>query len=108
MSLLEYLKEEYAAYTVKRYYQEIAKYKSYYSRAEEASYSMVLNYLGELRKEGKNVRLALFSIKAYYDYLVIENKRKDHPARSIKLRDRRVREIQLQELFKEEELLKLF
>ena len=44
------------------------------------------------------------SIKVYYDYLCSEDIRNDNPARSIKLKDKQSKDIQLQDLFTTEEL----
>ncbi len=44
------------------------------------------------------------SIKVYYAYLCSEGLRNDNPAKAIKLRDKRTRDIQLQDLFTGEEL----
>ena len=68
-----------------------------------------MQYIEILRKEHQvsHVKRVLASIKKYYDYLIEIGKRKDNPARAIKLRDAKENPIQLQDLFTEKELEKL-
>ena len=66
-----------------------------------------MSYIGILRTRYSNastLNRILAGIKAYYDFLCYTNQRSDNPARSIKLRDKRSRDIQLQDLFATEEL----
>ena len=105
--LLKYLQERYTAATVKAYIREIENYTNTFTKAERALYKDIVAYVGILRKRypsGKSVRRILGSIKAYYDFLSTTGKRKDNPAKSILLRDRENRDIQLQDLFTPEEL----
>ncbi|MCG8322153.1 MAG: tyrosine-type recombinase/integrase [Cytophagales bacterium] len=71
---------------------------------ERASYQQIMDYIGELRRSGLDANPPLCAIKQYYSYLVAEGIRGDHPARSIRLRDKRGKDIQLQDWFKAEEL----
>lgn len=68
-----------------------------------------MDYLGELRKKtkSKKINCSLHGIKKYYSFLIATGERKDHPCRYIKLRDKSSRDIQLQDLFKTEELEQL-
>ena len=104
MNLEEYLKERNAPGTVKRYLREIELFSFSVENPETASYSDIMNYLGKLRKKHSNIAPSLHAIKKYYSFLVATGKRRDNPAKSIKLRDKRSRDIQLQDLFKPEEL----
>lgn len=114
-TLREYLKERVAPSTSKRYLREIELFflsseeKGIYPKT--ATYSQVMDYLGELRKKTKSnninpiaIGCSLHGIKKYYSYLIATGQRKDHPCRYIKLRDKISRDIQLQDLFKAEEL----
>ena len=71
---------------------------------QKATYSQIMHYLINNRKAGKNTSSALYAIKSYYDYLLETNQRDDHPARSIYLKDKTSRDIQLQDLFSRKEL----
>ena len=104
MSLQEYLYQRHAGGTVKRYLREIRFFLASVENPERASYQQVMDYVGELRHNGLDANPPLCAIKQYYSYLVAEGIRGDHPARSIRLRDKRKKDIQLQDLFKAEEL----
>lgn len=104
MELEQYLRERNAPGTVKRYLREIELFFSSVENPSIATYSQIMAYLGKLRTKQNNISPSLAAIKKYYDYLVAEGQRKDNPAKSIKLRDKRSRDVQLQDLFKPEEL----
>jgi integrase/recombinase XerD len=65
-----------------------------------------MQYIEIVRNEHSvsNVKRVIASIKKYYDYLIEIGKRKDNPARSIRIRDGKENPIQLQDLFTEKEL----
>lgn len=107
MELEDYLGQHYTAGTAKVYLLEIDRYLAHCPKASTASYKEVLAYIGALRGHYKNastINRILCSIKAYYDYLCDSGQRADHPAASIRLKDTRSRDIQLQDLFTIEEL----
>ncbi len=114
MNLETYLKERVAPSTTKRYLREIEIFFSSVENPKTATYSQIMDYLGELRSRTKgkksstersrSINCSLHAIKKYYTYLLATGQRKDHPCRYIKLRDKRSRDIQLQDLFKPEEL----
>jgi len=106
-SLSDYLKDRYTPDTVKAYEREIIIFLGNFPDANKAVYKDLINYLGILRTRYTNVRTInriLASIKAYYEYLSYTGLRKDNPAKSIKLRDKQSKDIQLQDLFTVEEL----
>ena len=107
MELEQYLRERNAPGTVKRYLREIKLFFSSVEIPETANYNQIMAYLGKLRTKQNNISPSLHAIKKYYSYLVATGERKDNPAKSIWLRDKRSRDIQLQDLFKPEELEKL-
>jgi integrase/recombinase XerD len=107
MTLQDYLQQYYTKDTAAVYLREINNYISGYPQAAQAVYKDVMSYLGALRARYRNastLNRILCSIKAYYDFLCYTGVRSDNPARSIKLRDQRSRDIQLQDLFTAEEL----
>lgn len=105
-----YLKKRLAPGTVKRYLREVELFfessKNKGINPEKANYQNIMEYLGQLReqKKGSFVNCSLHALQKYYSYLVANKKRKDHPCRYIRLRDKRSRDIQLQDLFSSEEL----
>jgi len=112
MNLKEYLQERYTESTTKRYYRDILCYleKTGQEKAINASYNDVLNYLDVLRKKYSNpetIKCNLQAIKKYYYWLIHSGRRKDHPCRYLTLRDKQNRDVQLQDLFKPDELEKL-
>ena len=111
MEFTEYLNERVAPSTSKRYQREVRLFRAYQSSKNKSiqsiTYSDIMNYIGQLRKEKKNVVCSLYGIKKYCEYLVKAGARKDNPARSIRLRDKTSREIQLQDFFTSQELEQL-
>jgi integrase/recombinase XerD len=111
MSLEQYLREQNAPSTAKRYQREINLFflslENKSIDPKTATYSQIMDYIGILRKKTNNLSCSLHGIKHYYKYLVVTNQRQSNPAKSIKLRDKRNRDIQLQDLFKSKELAQL-
>jgi integrase/recombinase XerD len=106
MSIEDYLKESLMQSSVKSYIYDINKYKKNNKNADKYDYQKVMQYIEILRNEHSvsNVKRVIASIKKYYDYLIETGKRKDNPARSIRIRDGAANPIQLQDLFTEKEL----
>ena len=104
MQLKDYLKQDLAPSTVDRYLREIELYFVSVENHQTADYTTIVNYIGSLRKKQQNLGCSLHAIKKYYSYLVAINQREDNPAKSIRLRDKVSRDIQIQDLFKTEEL----
>lgn len=105
-----YLKKHYTKKTVIAYSREIEIFINNNPTNKIYTYTDVINYLGELRirySNAKTINRILSSIKTYYSYLCFIKERKDNPTKSIKLRDKQNRDIQLQDLFSTEELEKL-
>jgi integrase/recombinase XerD len=110
MTLENYLKEHYSPDTVKIYSRDIEIYLLSHPAAATAVYKDVTGYIGALRQrynKPATINRILSSIKVYYDYLCHEGIRNDNPAKAIKLRDQRTKDIQLQDLFTSEELEQL-
>ena len=107
MNIEDYLKNRYSPKTAKAYGREIEIYLGNFPTAESAMYKDLVNYMGILRNRYRNANTLnriLASIKAYYDYLNHTGKRKDNPSKAIRLRDKQNRDVQLQDLFTEQEL----
>jgi len=107
-TLPEYLQTWLADETVKVYCRDINIYlKSVgQQKALHAGYGDVLNYIGTLRKtySSGTIHRILQSIKAYYHWLLDCGYRSDHPCKDLNLRDKKTKAVQLQDLFKPEEL----
>ncbi len=107
MTLEEYLQQRHTEKTARAYQREIEAYRKNYPNADKALYKDITEYLGHLRKRytnAKTLNRILCSIKSYYDFLNHTGRRKDNPARAVRLRDRQSNDIQLQDLFTEKEL----
>ena len=114
-TLQAYLQEHYSKTSIGSYENMIIRYTTYMQeKAEMASYTDVLNYIGYLRKlqlHPKSLRNNLFAIKIYYRFLVAIGKRKDHPCQKLYLQDQINRSIQVESLYSPvvlEELLQTY
>jgi site-specific recombinase XerD len=106
MKLEQYLKESLMQSSVESYLYDINKYKKSNRNADKYDYQKVMQYIEILRNHNKpsNVKRVIASIKKYYEYLIEIGKRKDNPAKAIRIRDGKENPIQLQDLFTEKEL----
>ena len=106
MKLEDYLSQSLMQSSVESYVYDINKYKKNNKNADKYDYQKVMQYIEILRNENSvsNVKRVIASIKKYYDYLIEIGKRKDNPARAIRIRDGKENPIQLQDLFTEKEL----
>lgn len=107
MELKSYLQKGLSPSTAKRYQHDLQTFFLHLKRPGEASYQQIMDVIGTLRKRYNNpktINRFLAAIKKYYDYLQYTGARKDHPCKSIKLRDGKRRDIQLQDLFSTKEL----
>ncbi len=110
ITVQEYLQQKHPQSTVKEYYREINIYLQQHPKAKKYSYKEVMEYIGALRNKYSNVKTInriLQAIKKYYSYLHYTGQRKDNPAKSIRLRDNKTRDVQLQDLFTTAELQQL-
>ena len=110
MGLKDYLQQKYTAQTADRYSRDIGLYLSTTPNPNQATYNDIMNFIGRLRKQYPNpatVHRILQGVKKYYNYLQHTNQRKDHPCKSIRLKDNRNRAMQPQDLFSEKELEQL-
>ena len=109
MTITQYLSTQHTTQTVQSYEREIVHYvaKVGASKALNAQYSDLMDYIGYLRKVHSNVKTVkrcLMSIKKYYNYLVVVGLRNDNPSKYIYLKDKISKDVQLQDLFKKAEL----
>lgn len=106
MSIEDYLRKSLMQSSVESYLYDINKYKKNNRNADRYDYGKVMQYIEILRNNNKpsNVKRVIASIKKYYEYLIEIGKRKDNPAKAIRIRDGKENPIQLQDLFTEKEL----
>lgn len=114
MDLKSYLQRELSPATAARYERDLQIFFFHLNLAAgrhaqpgTATYKQIMDVIGLLRKKYSNpktVNRILAAIKKYYDYLLHTGRRKDHPCKSISLRDTRRRSVQLQDLFTTQEL----
>jgi integrase/recombinase XerD len=108
-SFSNYLKNRHTPSTSAHYERNIKLYlkATTESKAKAATYSDVMDYIGTLRKQYSNpetIKVIIQAIKKYYYWLNHTGQRKTHPCRNLKLREKANRDIQIQDLFKPEEL----
>jgi site-specific recombinase XerD len=107
MKLQIYLHEHFAKRTAHGYQLMIENYCNQVSNAPQAKYKDVLSYLERERSKGRKSN-TLFSylaaIKIYYDWLKKTGKRKDHPCKHLRLKDKIDHRINVQDLFSSTEL----
>jgi len=80
-------------------------------RAEKATYTDILDYIGILRNQdlhARSLRNNLFAIKIYFNYLLAIKKRKDHPCKYLNLKDQVNRQIQVESLYPRKVLENLY
>jgi len=109
MELKDYLNKHVSPSTANRYEYEINHFIFSKDR-KNASYSEIMEYIGSRRKLYQNsssIGCILHALKHYFSYLIEAGFREDNPARSIRLRDKQSRDIQLQDLFTAAELMLL-
>lgn len=109
MTLEQYLKQSHTKSTASRYLRDIQVYlqETTEQKAKAATYSDIMEYVGQLRQKYGNpetIKCTLHGIKKYYYWLNHTGQRKDHPCRNLNLKDKTSRDIQIQDLFKPEEL----
>jgi integrase/recombinase XerD len=112
MTLQTYLGQKLSPKTVKLYCRDIKIYLNQVDdkQAQRATWSNIMEYVEYLRTRYHNaytITRILYAIKAYYNWLIETGTREDHPCRGIKLMDAKGKPLQLQDLFKTEELEKL-
>ena len=106
MSIEEFLSQSLMQSSIKTYIYDIEKYKKHDKNVAKYDYQKVMKYIEILRHTHaiSHIQKIIASIKKYYDYLIEIGKRKDNPARAIRIRDAKENPIQLQDLFTEKEL----
>ncbi|MEN0050188.1 MAG: tyrosine-type recombinase/integrase [Bacteroidota bacterium] len=110
--LEDYLNEKYSSTSVRGYRNMIKRFcLSLGEKANQASYSDVLEYIGTLRTQKlhpKSLKNNLAAIKIYFNYLIESKQRTDHPCKYLYLKDQIDRQIQVESLHSKETLETLY
>lgn len=112
-TLKEFLAKHYSKTVVTGYLSTIKRFELIMGeKAQTATYSDILNYIGLLREfknsqsgripHPKTLRNNLFVIKIYFRYLISIGKRNDHPCQDLFLKDQINRQIQVESLYPKE------
>ncbi len=107
MELKHYLLERFTKRSAHCYTLMIDHYCNQVQKPEHAKYKDVLTYLEKRRSEGRHARTImsyLSAIKTYYDWLKKTGRRKDHPCKHLRLKDRIDPRVNVQDLFSSIEL----
>lgn len=109
ITLHNYLEKKYSKSTLASNLYNIKRFTDYYqNKAENATYTDILNYIAYLRKNfdlhPKTLRHCLYGVKIYFNYLLEIGKRKDHPCSELFLKDKINRQIQVDNLYSSETL----
>ena len=109
ITLHNYLEKKYSKSTLASNLYNIKRFTDYYqNKAENATYTDILNYIAYLRKNfdlhPKTLRHCLYGVKIYFNYLLEIGKRKDHPCSELFLKDKINRQIQVDNLYSPETL----
>jgi len=111
MEIKQYLNRHLEPKTIKTYLTYLNHFFLSFEKKnlnpKTATYNQILEYIGEKRSHYKNsdsLNCILSSIKYYFDYLIEKQERTDNPVKSIRLRDKQSRDIQVQDLFTTQEL----
>lgn len=106
MTLADFLKQSLRDATAENYTHSIERFKKTNRNTAKYDYQKVMQYIEILRNNltPKSIQREISAIKKYYDYLIEIGKRKDNPARAIKIRDAKENPIQLQDLLTQKEL----
>jgi len=107
MDLQEYLSERFRGRTAHCYALMVKNYLEQSQNAPQAKYKDVVAYLEKQRSKGRKagtINSYLSAIKTYYDWLKKTGRRKDHPCKHLRLKDRIDPRVNVQDLFSSTEL----
>lgn len=107
ISLETYLNQTVTRKTAESYLYTINHFLKTNPKANRYKYKDVVNYMDEVTRKQNNVQYRiriLSAIKKYYDYLVSEGLRSEHPCKRLTIKKNHNQAIQVQDLFSSEEL----
>ena len=100
MTIEEYLDQYHKEQTTKSYSRVINHFLVHSDRKEQSNYTDIIHYLFKHQFQSGRV---LAGLKKYFDYLIDEGIREDHPCKQLTIK-RKKTNIQFQQLFTPEEL----
>ncbi|WP_444626678.1 tyrosine-type recombinase/integrase [Flavobacterium columnare] len=107
MTLEDYLKKNYGSYNYLSILYRITQYQKHIIEHKKADLKHILKFikiLRDLNKTPSNIATYLYAIKIYYNYLQLINIRKDHPCKSLKLKDKIDKKVKIDQLYTQQEL----
>ena len=107
-----YIKENLRASTASVYVRDTGYCIRYMGEEKtyNATYQDIMDYVAHLRSKQNKVKVIsrqLASLKCFYSFLIEAGYRTAHPCKNLNLKDNKTETIQLQDLFKPEELERL-
>lgn len=103
----EFLLQDYTKQTVQSYLFAINHFLKLNPKAKRYKFQNIVNYMDEIAEKQPNSKYRvtiLSAIKKYYDYLVMNGYRTDHPCKKLNIKVKSNQAIQVQDLFSSEEL----
>lgn len=103
----QFLMERYSPQTAKSYLFSINHFLKLNPKAKRYKYQHIIRYMEEIGKKQVTPKyrvVILSAIKKYYDYLVMNGYRTEHPCKLLNIKVRHNEAIQVQDLFSSEEL----
>ncbi len=103
----EFLLQDYTKQTVESYLFAINHFLKLNPKAKRYKFQNIVNYMDEVAKKQTSTKYRvtiLSAIKKYYDYLILNGYRTDHPCKKLNIKVKSNEAIQLQDLFSSEEL----
>ena len=103
----EFLLQKYTEQTVISYLFAINHFLKLNPKAKRYKFQNIVNYMDEVAKKNNSSKYRvtiLSAIKKYYDYLVVNGYRTDHPCKKLNIKVKSNEAIQVQDLFSSEEL----
>jgi site-specific recombinase XerD len=111
MSLEEYVQNRFSKTCQSSYLNGIKRYLAFMNNdAIKGTHQDVLDFVAYLRNtkiHAKTLMNYLFSVKIYYQWLLVTEQRDDHPCKTLYLTDQISKAIPVETLYSEQELLKL-
>lgn len=103
----EFLLQSHTKQTVKSYLFAINHFLKMNPRAKRYKYQNIVSYMHEISQRQPSIQYRvtiLSAIKKYYDFLVMNGYRDDHPCKRLNIKVKDNQTIQVQDLFNSEEL----
>lgn len=107
LTIENFLHQDYSKQTVDSYMFAINHFLKMNPKAKRYKYKNIVQYMEEISQQQPNAKyrvVILSAIKKYYDYLVMNGFRADHPCKRLNIKVNSNQAIQVQNLFSSEEL----